>query len=61
MTLSPRLLEKLACPRCKGELAYREAVDRLDCHACRLSYRITDGIPVLLIDEADPMEKRQTV
>jgi uncharacterized protein YbaR (Trm112 family) len=61
MTLSPRLLEKLACPKCKGELLYREEAGRLDCNACRLSYRIADGIPVLLIDEADPMEKRQDV
>jgi len=25
----------------------------LDCHACRLRYRIDDGIPVMLIDEAE--------
>ncbi len=55
-TLSPRLLEKLACPQCKGKLAYDEAGDHLDCHACKLRYRIADGIPVLLIDEAESMK-----
>ncbi len=53
MTLSPQLLEKLACPACKGGLDYSEEDDRLICSACRLAYRITDDIPVLLSDEAD--------
>ncbi|MCK5411791.1 MAG: Trm112 family protein, partial [Gemmatimonadetes bacterium] len=40
MALDERLLEILACPKCKGELEYREAEDSLLCHACRLRYRI---------------------
>lgn len=55
-TLSHALLEKLACPKCKGKLAYDEAHDHLDCTACKLRYRIADGIPVLLIDEAESMK-----
>lgn len=27
----------------------------LICHACRLVYRIEDGIPIMLIDEARPL------
>ncbi len=56
MALNPDLLEILACPQCKGELEYREAEDALLCHACRLRYRIDDDIPVMLIDEATPIE-----
>ena len=56
MALSPQLIEKLVCPKCGGDLAYREDDDRLDCHVCKLSYKITDDIPVLLIDEADRLE-----
>jgi len=54
--MDKELLEILACPKCKGEL--RLAVDEteLRCEACRLSYRIDDGIPILLIDEASADE-----
>jgi uncharacterized protein len=54
--LDPQLLEILVCPRCKGELSYREAESALDCPACRLRYEIRDGIPILLIDEAKPID-----
>ncbi|HSH70144.1 MAG TPA: Trm112 family protein [Deferrisomatales bacterium] len=56
MALNPDLLEILACPQCKGELEYREGEAALLCHACNLRYRIDDGIPVMLIDEATPIE-----
>jgi uncharacterized protein YbaR (Trm112 family) len=50
--LSPRLLEKLVCPKCHGSLTYREAAQRLDCNACALGYPVSNGIPVMLADEA---------
>jgi uncharacterized protein YbaR (Trm112 family) len=52
--LAPELKEILACPRCKGELEFREAEAEIRCHACRLAFRIDDGIPVMLLDEARP-------
>lgn len=52
MPLSQDLLAVLACPRCKGELEYRESESVLLCHRCRLRYDIRDGIPILLLDEA---------
>lgn len=52
MTLSPQLLRILVCPKCKGELEYRENEESLVCHACRLRYAVRDDIPVMLIDEA---------
>ena len=55
MALPPQLIEKLSCPACHGDLEYREADERLDCHRCKLSYKITDDIPVLLVDEADQL------
>lgn len=54
MTLDARLLEILVCPKCRGELEYREEADELRCPSCRLVYRIEDDIPILLIDEAVP-------
>ena len=55
MTLSPQLLRILVCPKCKGELEYREPEQSLICHACRLRYAVRDDIPVMLIDEATPL------
>lgn len=53
--LDQRLLEILVCPKCKGELEYREAAGELVCHACRLRYEVRNGIPIMLIDEAKPL------
>ena len=55
MTLAPELLAILVCPKCKGDLEYREAEQSLTCHTCRLRYPIRDDIPVMLIDEATPI------
>ena len=55
MTLSQQLLEILVCPKCKGDLEYRETEQSLLCHSCRLRYAIRDEIPIMLIDEATPL------
>jgi uncharacterized protein len=55
MTVPSQLLAILVCPKCKGELEYREAESSLVCHACRLKYAVRDGIPIMLIDEATPL------
>jgi uncharacterized protein YbaR (Trm112 family) len=52
--LSPQLKEVLACPKCKGDLEFLEDEAQIRCPACRLAYRIDDGIPVMLVDEARP-------
>jgi len=51
--LKKELLDILACPKCKGDLEYKEKEQKLVCHSCRLKYRIEDDIPVMLIDEAE--------
>lgn len=53
--LDEELLEILVCPKCKGDLEYRERDQELVCHACRLRYEIRDDIPIMLIDEAKPL------
>ncbi|MFN8572707.1 MAG: Trm112 family protein [Gemmatimonadaceae bacterium] len=55
MSLSPQLLAILVCPRCKGELEYREADPSLICHKCRVRYPVRDDIPIMLADEATPL------
>ncbi|ALE72320.1 Protein YcaR in KDO2-Lipid A biosynthesis cluster [Pseudonocardia sp. Ae168_Ps1] len=57
--LDPQLLEILACP-CDAHAPLRSGTsaepgaDALTCEACGRSYPVTDGIPVLLLDEALP-------
>lgn len=56
MPLAPDLLDLLVCPKCKGDLEYRATPEEtLDCHRCQLRYRVEDDIPIMLIDEAQPL------
>jgi uncharacterized protein YbaR (Trm112 family) len=58
--IDPELLRILVCPKCKGELEVQSAADgvevSLDCRACALSYPVDDGIPVMLLEEARPLD-----
>ncbi len=57
MGIDKELLDVLACPKCKGDLDYREKENVLICNKCRLVYRIEDDIPIMLIEEAIPLDK----
>jgi uncharacterized protein len=52
--LPAELLELLRCPVCRGELAVEP--EALRCDACRLRYRVEDGIPDLLVDDAERLD-----
>ena len=56
MTIDDKLLEIIACPKCKGDLYLNEDKNGLICEHCRLIYEIREGIPILLIDEAKSLE-----
>lgn len=50
------LLRVLACPVCKTDVRLED--HSLVCTVCGRRYPIRDGIPVMLVDEADlPAEK----
>ena len=52
MTIDPELMEILVCPNCRGEV--EEQGDAIVCVGeCGYRYPIRDGIPVMLIDEAE--------
>ena len=55
MAVSKELLDILACPRCKGGLYLSEKGDGLICDRCRLLYEIRDDIPIMLVEEAQPL------
>ena len=54
--LDDRLLEILVCPKCKGDLEHRTDPEELVCTSCELRYQVRDEIPVMLIEEALPLE-----
>lgn len=59
MTLSPKLLEILACPEDKGALLYLAEEAILYNPRLRRSYDVRDGIPVMLIDEARGVDEAE--
>lgn len=52
MPLAAELLDVLVCPKSKQPLVYFESDGFLFCPSSKLKYRIDDGVPVLLVDEA---------
>jgi uncharacterized protein YbaR (Trm112 family) len=50
-SLPKDLIDILACPQCRGPLQVETA--SLRCDTCRLRYRVENGIPVMLISEAE--------
>ena len=53
MSLDPRLLSVLACPQDKGPLYYLGDEGGLYNTRLHRRYTVRDGIPVMLIDEAE--------
>ena len=51
--LNKKLLDILACPKCKGDLEYKKEENELICNKCRLRFRIEEDIPIMLLDEAE--------
>jgi uncharacterized protein YbaR (Trm112 family) len=58
MSLAPELLEILVCPKSKGALEHHMGPPEvLVCRESKLVYRVEDGIPIMLIDEATPLDE----
>ena len=51
--IAPELKAILVCPSCHGDLREDLENSKLECTQCGLRYPVTDGIPVMLIDEAE--------
>lgn len=57
--IDPRLLELLVCPLTKTSLVYDETRQELISRAARVAYPIRDGIPIMLQDEARPLDEEE--
>lgn len=56
MALDPQLLEILACPQDKGPLLYFEDENALYNPRLQRRYAIDEGIPIMLIEEAESVD-----
>lgn len=52
--LDPRLLDLLVCPLTRGPLRWERSTQRLVSEAAGLAYPVRDGVPVMLVEEAEP-------
>ena len=59
MSLDPELLEILVCPNDRGDIEYRESEQVIVCLTCGYRYPVREGIPVMLIDEAEKPSARK--
>ncbi|WP_448246732.1 Trm112 family protein [Thalassotalea agariperforans] len=57
MAFDIKLMEILACPVCKGKLAYDRENQELICKFDKVAYAIENDIPVLLENEARKLEQ----
>ncbi|MEY4285625.1 MAG: hypothetical protein RL111_2300 [Pseudomonadota bacterium] len=53
------MLELLVCPVTKGPLEYRPEQQELISRSARLAYPIRDGIPIMLEEEARPLQQEE--
>jgi len=56
VALDPLLLDILACPEDKGPLLYFEDEDSLYNPRLHRRYQVRNGIPVMLLDEAEQVD-----
>lgn len=52
----PKMLEALVCPITQATLTYDAEKRELVSKAAKVAFPIRNGIPVMLIDEARPLE-----
>ncbi|MDF1585066.1 Trm112 family protein [Marinimicrococcus flavescens] len=55
--IDPKLLELLVCPLTKGPLRYDREAGELVSEQAGLAYPIRDGIPIMLVEEARPLDE----
>jgi uncharacterized protein YbaR (Trm112 family) len=59
--VDPKLLELLVCPLTKGALRYDRERQELISEQAGLAYPIRDGIPIMLVDEARPIDEDEAI
>jgi len=60
-SVDPKLLDLLVCPLTKGPLRYDRERQELVSEQAGLAYPIRDGIPIMLVDEARPLDEDDAI
>lgn len=47
------MMDILACPKCKGDVKFNKDENKIVCHDCRLKFPVDDGIPNMLLEDAE--------
>ena len=55
-SVDPKLLEILVCPKTKGNLEFDHDRQELISQQAGLAYPIRDGVPIMLVEEARPVD-----
>ncbi len=55
--VDPVLLQLLVCPVTKGPLDYDREAGELVSRSAGLAFPVRDGIPIMLVDEARPLDE----
>lgn len=53
----PEFVKLVVCPKCKGELEVNRAKSGFVCKSCKLLYKVKNGIPIFLVEQAQPLEE----
>ncbi|MGE0583049.1 MAG: Trm112 family protein [Steroidobacteraceae bacterium] len=53
--MDTRLLDIIACPLCKGPVAFQRGQAVLVCRIDRLAFPVREGVPIMLVEEARPL------
>ncbi len=53
--IDPKMLSVLICPKTGGPLIYDADNQELISKKAKLAYRIREGVPIMLVDEARPL------
>lgn len=56
--MDKKQLEMMVCPQCNGKLSFDKQRSELVCEVCQLAYPVSDGIPLMLVEEARKLEKK---
>ena len=56
VSVDPRLLEVLVCPVTRGRLTYDRERNELVSAGARLAFPIRDGVPIMLAEDARPLD-----
>ena len=56
VSVDPRLLEILVCPVTRGPLSYDRDREELVSAGAKLAFPIRDGVPIMLAEEARPLD-----